>query len=57
MTRNINSKKRNVDIGKQNYYYLVCQKLGSVGHVQQKIKLPSPYLDLLYPEMLPKIVF
>ena len=22
---------------------LICQKLGSVGPVQQKIKLPSPY--------------
>ena len=31
----------------QYYYYLTCQKLRSVGPVQQKIKLPSPNIFFL----------
>ena len=33
---------------------LICQKLGSIDHVQQKIKLPSPYLDLLFSKNITK---
>ena len=42
--RNINSKKREMFIYEISIViFLICKKLGSVGLVQQKIKLSSPY--------------
>ena len=43
--RNINSKKKEMFICEISIIIitLICQKLESVGPVQQKIKLPSPY--------------
>ena len=32
----------------QYYHYFDLAKIGSVGHVQQKIKLPSPYICSYY---------
>ena len=31
---------------------LICQKLWSVGPVQQKINLPSPYCDCYFPFLM-----
>ena len=42
ITRNKNSKKKNVYIENQYYYYFGLPKLGSVWPVQQKLKLPLP---------------
>ena len=39
--RNINSKKK-LFICEISFFILICQKLGLVGLVQQKIKLPLP---------------
>ena len=49
--RNINWKKKETlvcEISIIIIIILICQKLGSVGHVQQKIKLPSPNKNKVY---------
>ena len=46
--RNVNSKKKAMFICEISIItILICQKLGSVRSVQQKIKLPLPNLNLV----------
>ena len=46
--RNVNSKKKEMFICEISIIVLTCQKLGLAGPVQQKIKLPSPYLRIIW---------
>ena len=42
--RNVNSKKKELFTCEISIIILICKKLGLFGPVQQKIKLPSPYI-------------